>query len=32
MVLQQTDGEKKMTKILTEKLNPTYILVRDISG
>ena len=27
-----TEGEKKLTDILKEKLNPTFVEVRDISG
>ena len=30
--LLATKGEKEITKILTEKLSPSYIEVRDISG
>lgn len=31
-VLQATAGESRITTLLTEKLTPTYIEVRDISG
>ena len=27
-----TDGEMKIARLLTEKLNPTYLEVRDVSG
>ena len=28
----KTEGEKKIANLLTEKLNPTYLEVRDVSG
>ena len=28
----ETDGEQRLTDILIEKLSPSYIQVRDISG
>ena len=31
-VLQATAGERKIAALLTEKLSPTYLEVRDISG
>ena len=27
-----TEGEARLTKILQEKLNPTFVEVKDISG
>lgn len=27
-----TEGEKKIARLLTEKLNPTHVEVRDVSG
>jgi len=31
-VFQATAGERRITALLTEKLSPTYLEVRDISG
>ena len=32
MTLRATEGELKLTELLKEKLNPTYLAVEDMSG
>ena len=32
VTLRATEGELKLTELLKEKLNPTYLAVEDMSG